>query len=573
MTKILVIEDEQDVRDNVLELLEAEGFEVLGAANGQIGVQLAFQEPPDLILCDVIMPHLDGYGVLEFLRRNPLTATIPFIFMTAKADMADLRLGMELGADDYLTKPCTPKELLRAIAIRLQKQQLLAERYGTQLRQAEERLNHLVYYDSLTNLPNRLLLQEHFEQAATAHPSEQRTGVLVIGLDRLSRINETLGHGCGDLLIKAVGDRLASHLESSAILGHLTADKFAILVQRDRPSTEALAKDLLDATAKPFFIGNRELFITSSIGIAFHPHHGSQLDNLIQSANTAMNQVKQRGGDGWEVYQTGMNARSFSDFMLETDLRHALERDQFEIYYQPRVNLRTGQVVGAEALLRWPHPDYGFVSPAQFIPLAEANGLIVPIGEWVLQTVCQQARRWQDAGYPPLQLAVNLSGRQLSEESLCQRIDDIIRKANIPPEYLELELTESIIVQNVEATLTKLNQLTDLGLQISIDDFGTGYSSLNYLKEFSFHCLKIDRCFVRGIASDSKNSAIAIAIIQMAHGLDLRVVAEGVETEAERAFLHQHQCDEMQGYLFSKPLSAEQFEASFRQMHLLHEAS
>ncbi|AFY67345.1 GGDEF domain-containing response regulator [Geitlerinema sp. PCC 7407] len=572
MTKILVIEDEQDVRDNVLELLEAEGFDVLGAANGQMGVQIAFQESPDLILCDVIMPHLDGYGVLEVLRRNASTATIPFIFMTAKADMADLRLGMELGADDYLTKPCTPKELLRAIAVRLRKQEMLAERYGTQLRQAEERLNHLVYYDSLTNLPNRLLLQEHFEQVASPL-CDQRIGIMVIGLDRLSRINETLGHSCGDLLIKAVGDRLASHLESSAILGHLTADKFAILLQRDRPSTEALAKDLVDATAKPFFIGNRELFITSSIGIAFYSQHGAQLDNLIQCANAAMNQVKQRGGDGWEIYQPGMNARSFSDFMLETDLRYALERDQFEVYYQPRVNLRTGQVVGAEALLRWPHPDYGFVSPTQFIPLAEANGLIVPIGEWVLQTVCQQARRWQDAGYPPLQLAVNLSGRQLSEAGLCQRIDHIIRQADIAPEYLELELTESIIVQDVEATLAKLNQLTDLGLQISIDDFGTGYSSLNYLKEFSFHCLKIDRCFVRGIASDSKNSAIAIAIIQMAHGLDLRVVAEGVETEAERAFLHQHHCDEMQGYLVSKPLSAEQFETAFRKMHLMHEAS
>jgi diguanylate cyclase (GGDEF)-like protein len=563
MTKILVIEDELTVRENLLELLEAEGFDAIGTENGRSGVQLAQESLPDLILCDVMMPELDGFGVLNAVRQNPLIAAVPFIFLTAKATKEDLRQGMNLGADDYLTKPFTRAELLSAIAARLKKQTTIADQYNTALKQTAERLNYLVHYDSLTNLPNRLLLRERLHQVlAKADYHNQLAAILCLNLDRFHRINETQGFTFGELLLQAVAERLTNCVSSNNTVARLNVDQFSILLNTIHHPQEAanIAQAILTTISEPFTLENQEIFITASVGIALYPQDHQDIDNLIKQANTAMYQATRQGGNNYQFYSPGMKVVSTDLLALEADLRHALEREEFQVYYQPQVDLKTGKIMGAEALVRWNHPERGLVSPGVFIPLAEETGLIIALGEWVLRTACAQTKMWQTNHCSSLQIAVNLSSYQFNEPNLTQKVAGILAELSFNPKLLELELTESIIVTNTEAAITTMNALRELGIQISIDDFGTGYSSLGYLQRFSFDTLKIDQCFVRNLTTDSKNTAIITAIIQMAHSLNLKVIAEGVETEIERDFLCQQECDAMQGYFFSRPIPAPDFE-------------
>ncbi|MCL1475922.1 putative bifunctional diguanylate cyclase/phosphodiesterase [Argonema antarcticum] len=577
MKKILVIEDEAAIRDNILELLETENYEGIGAANGSIGIHLAQEHTPDLILCDVRMPKIDGHGVLEALRHDPITAAIPFIFLTAQADKTDLRQGMELGADDYLTKPCTSEELLRAIASRLKKQATVTGSYTAALKQASQQLNHLNYYDRLTNLPNRQLLQERFNKALQRDILRQRNPQLVqpevndeqflpilyLSLDRFSRINETLGHSSSDSLIKAIARRLQNCLDSNDTIAHLSLEHFAILLTtiNQKKGIGDFAQTILDVLSKPFLLKNgNEIFITASIGISLYPHNGNNIEKLLQNAHKAMNHAKNLGGNNYEFYASKFSLGASDRLALESSLSYALEREELQVYYQPQVNLQTGKIVGAEALLRWNHPERGLVSPAKFIPLAEETSLIIPIGEWVLKTACQQMKRWQNLGVPSLRVAVNLSARQFNQANLRFMVYQTLMETGLEPQYLELELTENIFLENVEIGAIRLIAFKAIGVQIAIDDFGTGYSSLSYLQHLPFDVLKIDQCFIRHINENAKNQAIVTAIIQMAHQMNLKVIAEGVETEAELAFLRQHQCNEIQGYLFSRPLSVEAFE-------------
>jgi diguanylate cyclase (GGDEF)-like protein len=579
MTKILVIEDEEFVRENITDLLDAEGFDVISAENGQIGIDLARKLLPDLILCDVMMPGLDGYGVLTSLRQDSQMASIPFIFLTAKAAKTDFRQGMELGADDYITKPFTRAELLGAITTRLKKQAVLHERYHVELQQAKEQLNYLIHHDSLTNLPNRLSLREQFTQVQpTENDDHKLVTVLCLGLDRFNQVNENLGHGFGDLLLKAVADRITACMDSHDIVARLNADQFAIILswnggyldlsnQQDISSNTRYKKEvgnvaqtLLNSLSQTFKLADQELFITASIGIALYPNHGTELDQLLNHANTAMAQAKLHGGDQYQFYTAAFNIGSSERLALQSSLRYALEREELRVYYQPQVCLQTGQIVGAEALVRWQHPERGLVAPDKFIPIAEETGLIVPIGEWVLQTACQQTKRWQMDGFSTLRIAVNLSSRQFSQIDLRHQLVQILMQTGLDPKHIELELTESMLVQNTEVAIRRLNALKSLGVKIAIDDFGTGYSSLSYLQQFPFDILKIDRCFIRNITDNANNAAITKAIIEMAKSLDLKLIAEGVETEAELSFVCEHRCDGMQGYLFSRPLPASEFE-------------
>jgi len=561
MTKILVIEDEEILRTNTLQILKFEDFDTLEAKNGPMGLLLAQEQLPDLILCDILMPELDGYGVLAALQQNPATAAIPFIFLTAKADKTDLRQGMQLGADDYLTKPFTADELVGAITTRLLKQAAIAQSYTTELNQAEEKLNHLIHYDSLTNLPNQLLLRERLRQVS-ADSNKRIIPIVTLSLARFEQINGTLGHLFGDLLLKAVAERLTTCVGADDTVARLRADQFAIILTTAAQRQEAanIAQTILDTLSQPFILDSHEVFIAPKIGIALYPFDGGDIDSLIKNADIAMYLAKQQEEGNYQFYNADRDAESSGLLALEADLHHALERAEFQVYYQPQVDLQTGQITGAEALLRWQHPELGQVSPAKFIPLAEQNGLIVPIGEWVLRTACRQTKRWQAAGSPNLRIAVNLSSHQFSEQNLSQKVAEILDETGLNPNYLELELTESVLIKNPDATTRTLSELKALGIQISIDDFGTGYSSLSYLKQFPFDTLKIDQSFVRDISDDSKNMAITTAIIQMAHSLSLKLVAEGVETEAELSFLYQQHCDEIQGYLFSRPVAAVEFE-------------
>ncbi|MGB3208405.1 MAG: EAL domain-containing response regulator [Crinalium sp.] len=401
MNKILVIEDEELVRENILELLDAEGFDTINAPNGTIGVELAQKQKPDLIICDVMMPDIDGYGVLNTLRKNLETATIPFIFLTAKADKSDFRQGMNLGADDYLTKPYEPDELLGIIAIRLEKKQAIAVEY------------------------NRTVKSQ-----------------------------------------------------------------------------------------------------------------------LIDNSNQAK----------WE-----------------SSLCLALQRQEFEIYYQPQVSLQTGKIIGAEALLRWHQPEQGFIPPVEFIPIAEKTGLIISIGEWVLKTACQQVKTWQNLfpSFSDFKIAVNVSAIQFNQKDFMAIILDILSQTNLDATCLELELTETTIMKNVKSAINIMNNFKSLGICISIDDFGIGYSSLSYVQEFNFDTLKIDRAFVKDVPTNFKTAALTQALIGMARSLNLNIIAEGVETEEELKFLLAEGCDAMQGYLFSRPLPAKAFEQLLQVNQLL----
>lgn len=562
MKKILVIEDEELLRANIVQILELEDFVTIEANNGFLGIKLAQEHLPDLILCDVMMPEVDGYGVLTALRQNPTTTNIPFIFTTAKASKADLRQGMNLGADDYLTKPITADELLSAISTRLERQAAFSQNCVAELKQAEEQLHHLIHYDSLTNLPNQFLLRERLtELIIQADYEETLVPIFLLKLDRFNEINSVLGHLVGNLLLKAVAQRLITCLGENQIVARLQVEQFAILLENVKQKQEIVnvAQTILHSLSQPFILENQEIFVTANIGIALYPFDSKDTNTLIKYANIAIDFARQQTSNSYQFYKNVINKTCANKLSLDTKLHYALERKELQLYYQPQVELQTGKIVGAEALLRWHHPEIGVVSPADFIPIAEENGLIIPITEWVLINACRQNKFWQTQGFSPLRIAVNLSGRYFNQPNFSQRLINILEKTGLEPKYLELELTESIFIKDSEPVNIILKELQSLEIQIAIDDFGTGYSSLNYLKKFSVNTLKIDRCFVNGIVNDAKTAALARAIIQMAHGMNLKTIAEGVETEAELFLLRQQQCDEIQGYLFSRPIPVAEF--------------
>ena len=442
-------------------------------------------------------------------------------------------------------------------------------------KQAEDQIRFLAFYDGLTRLPNRLLFLEGLNLAlAAARRQDRRLAVLFLDLDRFKRINDTLGHSMGDRLLQAVSERLKGSLRSSDTIARgespsagdtvarLGGDEFIVLLTDMTRGEDAakVARRILDALADPFRLDQQEVFITGSLGIGVFPHDGEDADTLLKNADTAMYHAKDAGRNGYQFYSGSMNAAAFQRLSLENNLRRALERDEFLLHFQPQVDVATGAIVGAEALVRWRHPELGLVSPADFIPLAEETGLILPIGEWVLRRACAQARAWRDAGYPPLHMAVNISGRQFRQQLLVRSVEQAVAAAGYDPHRLELEITESVLMRSAEETVRTLRDLKEMGSRISVDDFGTGYSSLNYLTRFPIDALKIDQSFIRDITTDPADAAITTAIIAMAAGLKLQVIAEGVETPEQVAFLRRQGCHLMQGYHFSRPVPAEGFE-------------
>jgi diguanylate cyclase (GGDEF)-like protein len=558
--KILVIEDEELVRANLIDLLEMEQFEAIAAEDGYIGVQLAQEQGPDLILCDVSMPELDGFAVLEQLRRNPKTAGIPLIFLTARATQADLRQGMRLGADDYLTKPFSQAELLEAIETRLVKHEAITQPYLQALKQATTAPINQFNYDPITYLPTRLLLQETFNQIRA---NQTTIPILSLKIDRFDDLCSPLRDVEENYLLQSIVQRLLCCLDAQDVLARMSDDQFAILLTavNDRSAIHATCQRILTSLVQPLRLNRQDLFLTASIGILLYPEHGTELNNLMRKANVVMREAQRQGGNQYRFYAFERSNHQTERLALENKLRHALENREFEVYYQPQINLQTGKVIGAEALLRWNHTERGMILPAEFIPLAEEIGLICPIGEWVLQTACQQTQALRQAGFPRLRVAVNLSVQQFCQPQLVQTVAQILQQTNLDSLALELELTETTLLQNEVNAIATLNKLKALGIHIAIDDFGTGYASLSYLKQFPFDVIKIDRYFIRNVHSESYNNAITTAVLQMANQLNLNVVAEGVETEAELAFLQAHCCHTMQGFLFSRPLTALQYEA------------
>jgi diguanylate cyclase (GGDEF)-like protein/PAS domain S-box-containing protein len=430
----------------------------------------------------------------------------------------------------------------------------------TTVKANEERLHRLAYYDALTELPNRILFNDRLNQAmARASRGNQMVAVMLLDLDRFKIINDTLGHMAGDTLLIDVAQRIDNCMRESDTVARLGGDEFiVVLPDMDNINQASLAaQKIIDVLAQPFSLDNQEIFITTSIGISFYPSSGDNAEMLIKTADIAMYHAKEQGRNNYQFYRSSASDETSALFAMEHSLRRSLERNELSLHYQPQIDIETGNITGMEALLRWQHPERGMIPPNEFIPLAEETGLIISIGEWVLRSACAQNKAWQDAGLPPVRIAVNLSVRQLKQKNLVAKIAEILAETGLDPQWLELELTESVIMQNAEDSVQQLHEIKSLGITLAIDDFGTGYSSLSYLKRFPIDKVKIDQSFVQGVCNNLDDAAISRAIIALAASLNLRVTAEGVETPDQLSFLREHQCCDAQGYLFSRPIPAD----------------
>ena len=429
---------------------------------------------------------------------------------------------------------------------------------------AEDRIHFMANHDALTGLPNRTLLNDRLSQAILhAQRYDRWVTVLFVDLDNFKFVNDSLGHNAGDELLKTIAKRMVDCVRATDTVVRLGGDEFVVVLS-DQPKNadtiSEIVRKIQSAIAEPVRLEGHDLRVTSSVGIANYPDDGIGVDTLLANADAAMYRAKEVGRDNIQFYTPEMNTKVHGKFLLQEDLRNALARSEFVLHYQPQVDLRTGRMFAVEALVRWNHPKLGLISPIKFVPLAEETGLIVPIGDWVLREACRQNKAWQNAGLPSVVVSVNVSARQFRERDLANRVVRALKDSGLEAEYLELELTESLIMQDIELAVATMKDLQGLGVQLSIDDFGTGYSSLSALKTFPVARLKIDKSFVDGILADENDMAVASAVISLGQKLNLRVIAEGVETEAQAAFLRNINCDEMQGYLFSKPLPAQEIE-------------
>ena len=438
----------------------------------------------------------------------------------------------------------------------------------TDRKEAERTINFQAYHDLLTHLPNRSLFKDRLNLAiAQARRSNQRLAVMFLDLDRFKIVNDTLGHLCGDELLQAVSARLQECLREGDTLARFGGDEFTLLLPQiyGTEDAEAIARKIIDKIKEPFYIDNHEIYVTISIGIAMYPHDGITMDNLVRNADIAMYHIKGRGKNDYQFYNDSMNEVSVKRLSLEGDLHRALETDQFRLHFQPQVDVVSGQIVAVEALIRWQHPELGLISPTEFVAVAEETGLIVPIGTWVMETACKTLKAWHDEGFNGLRMAVNLSALQVEHKTFVDVITQVLSKYQLSGHHLEVEITENLIMQDMENAINKLAELSSMGIKIAVDDFGTGYSSLSYLQKLPIDTIKIDRSFVHEIQSVEDETPIVDAIIAMASGLKLNLIAEGVETKAQMEYLRQRGCSEMQGYFYGPPLPPDRIKRMLRE--------
>jgi diguanylate cyclase (GGDEF)-like protein len=517
---------------------------------------------PDLLLIDADSADGEGFDACKTARRSSAGESTPILLVTEHGGTEE---AYSAGATDVVISPPDP-----AILIHRSRALLAAARAFQEVRKSRESLEQLAYFDRLTALPNRAMFRELLgHELARGQRSQTPVAALLLDIDRFKEINETRGYKLGDQLLEMVAARLLQSLrktdyvarsaeDTGAQVARQGGDEFALLLTDLAQLDDAgrVAQRILQSLVQPFVLGGEEIFVTASIGIAIAPNDGSDVDSLLQSAETAMYCAKRQGGNNFQFYAESMNEAMVKRLELEANLRRSVERDQLVLFYQPLIDISNRQLVGMEALLRWMHHDLGMVSPAEFIPLAEETGLIVPIGRWVLHTASRQLHRWHVDGFEWLRMAVNIANRQLREPDFVSDVQEILDETGLDPSRLELEVTETSVMKNDQKTLEALQELRKIGVRLAVDDFGTGHSVLTYLRDFPLNTLKIDRSFINGVATEGKDAAITSAVIAMAHRLDLRVVAEGVETEDQLSFLTQHDCDECQGFLFSRPVPA-----------------
>lgn len=559
--RIVIAEDEADIRANLTRLLTLEGYKVWAAPNGREALQMVRQQLPDIVLSDVMMPEMTGHQLVQALRADPLTAHIPTVLLTAKADRSDVREGMNLGADDYLTKPFQRDELLDCIRAQLEK----AAALQVAARQLASQAHQMAHFDAVTSLPNRghlLLLLGQALKEQKGHGA----ALWVIGLDSLPQMAQIMGAGLLDDAVRQMAQRLSQLAEASEHLketrytvARLGEDRLVLLVPSwptGRP-LDALALSLLEAMSAAILLEDKEQFPVVSVGACAQAMDGERPDAMLARLDIALAAARARSAHRMVVHEPSSTSDLSATFRLHNDLHRSVERQELQAFFQPQVMARDSSLIGFEALMRWRHPELGLISPVRFIPIAEDNGQIVPMGAWVLQEACKQAVIWQasmPAGAVPLRVAVNLSLRQFSDPMLLHHVRNTLESTGLNATQLELEITESTAMLDLQHTLEVLKQLKGLGLKLAIDDFGTGYSSLAYLKRFPLDVLKVDQSFVRQLCTNREDQAIAGAVISLAHSLGLDVIAEGVETEDQHRLLRDMGCDQIQGYLHGKPM-------------------
>ncbi len=431
----------------------------------------------------------------------------------------------------------------------------------------QDEIMHRASHDQLTKLPNRSLMMEHLAQALSrARRNETLVSVMFLDLDGFKAVNDNLGHHAGDELLKTVAKRLHKAVRGSDIVCRLGGDEFTVVLEDVHIIEEVIlcAERIIRELAEPYILDDAEVSVTASVGVSVFPLDGEELDSVMTNADAAMYAAKEEGKNKYRLYDNSLDRRNAEKMQLRTELRHALERKQFELYYQPKLDFQTGRIHGLEALLRWNHPEQGLLPPGKFLPLLEDSDLIRSVGAWVIEEACRQNKKWQDDGLRPVCVAVNVSPRQFVDQSFASRVEKVIVSSGLSPQLLELEVTENVLLKDDKHSLKILHDLKDIGIRLAIDDFGTGFSSLTYLRRFPIDTLKIDRSFVQTMLVDRENSAIVTAVTALAHGMRLRIVAEGVETEEQYGYLHALRCHEMQGFLFSKPIPATEFEEMLR---------
>ncbi len=567
--RVLIIDDEEQIRNLLIDVLGT-SYQCSDAGSAEEALAALAKTTFDLVISDIDMGGMSGLELVP--RVHSLSPDTVVVMVSGNQDIEFAIRAMRVGAFDYITKPIDLRHVEASVERAINQSNLLKEKRRDKdqienlLQQRTEEVHWLGNYDTVTQLPNRALFEDRLEQAvAIAKATGQSLGVLFISLDQFKKVNDSLGHGPGDVLLREFAERLKSCINRSDTVARFGNDEFALLrtqIDGTKDVIETIGS-LSQVLKFSFDLPGHELFATASVGVSLFPVDGEDSQTLLKNAGAALYKAKRSGGANYQFFTADLHELAASRLALESNLRRAIHNEEFLLHYQPRVSVDSLAITGLEALVRWQHPQLGLVSPSEFIPLAEDTGLIVPIGEWVLRAACLQGRRWIEEGFAPIPIAVNISARQFHDRDLSQTVIRILEETGFSPKHLELELTESSIMQNEEFAASMLNQLKSMGINISIDDFGTGFSSLASLKRLPIDALKIDQSFVREATTDPDDAALVMAIITLGHNLRLKVVAEGVETDDQLRFLQLLRCDEIQGYFFSKPVPADTLASLF----------
>ncbi len=568
-SNILIIDDEPLIKNLIRDVLR-EKYICTTASSAEKALEILQTQSFNLVLTDINLGGMNGIDLLPQVKDSSPDTVIMMI--SGERTIESAIKAMRLGAFDYIEKPLDLDHLEVAVERALEHNSLLIakRRHENELeqlvKQRTEELIYVSYHDSLTKLPNSVLFEDRLSQSIVrANRNGDSLAMLDLSIDRFDQVNDTLGYKLGQELLKEAAARLRTSVGDDCTIARFESSEFAILLSQINGSEDVIdtVNKIHESAEYPFIIDKKEIFISYSIGISLFPDDASDEQKLLKNASAALGRSKEQGGNNYQFYISGMNETAIKRLTLENNLRRAIEREEFEIHYQPKLNVISNEIVGMEALIRWRNEELGLISPGDFIPLAEETGLIIPIGEWVLRTACAQLKSWINKGYKPGGLSVNISGRQFQQPDLLEIVSKIIEEMNIEPGLLELELTESYLMKKPVDSIKILNSLKDLGIKLSIDDFGTGYSSLSYLKRLPIDILKIDKSFVQDLTTNSDDTELVLAITTLAHNLHLKVIAEGVETEEQLNFLKSIKCDEWQGYYFSKPVAPEIFEQLF----------